>query len=84
MRIAAKHKVQKMIIFSTKAWNSFPAIRERNVMRLDSDLPPNLNWGTYETNGHVFAAYGLRHTQGAKGDVMRRAVRRIVDVPPPS
>jgi hypothetical protein len=69
----------KVLVFTRKGWAAFPALEKRR--RLDLDRFPKFCCGSYEAKGHTARAFGLRHPQGAKKEVMCRAVQHIVELP---
>lgn len=87
MSILTEEKPHKVLVFTSKGWQSCPSTREEigasgnAQLELGSEFP-KFSCGTYEVGGHVVMAFGLRHPQGAPGEIMRRAVRHILNVPP--
>jgi hypothetical protein len=83
-----KERPHKVFVFSKRAWSHFPITPEegatnKDASALDPKEFPGFSWRTYDPGGHVVMAFGLRHTQGANGQRMRRAVRHILDIPVP-
>lgn len=83
-----KESPHKVFVFSKQAWSTFPLSRKKEVTdkgsrALDSREFPGFSWRTYDAGDHDAMAFGLRHTQGADGKLMRRAVRHILDIPVP-
>ncbi|MEO7027304.1 MAG: hypothetical protein ABI056_07090 [Caulobacteraceae bacterium] len=77
--LLGEHKPAKALVFSKKAWESFPPTREEATKYSGKPLAdfPGFTWGTYEAGDGTTAAYGLKHPQGASGPLMRRAVDYI-------
>jgi hypothetical protein len=85
-RIIGERRPHKMLVFTKKGWETLPSTREEqagNSLPLGAEFPRGFSWGTYQAGGghHTVMAFGLRHPQGAKGEVMRRAVQRILAMP---
>jgi hypothetical protein len=84
--VLEEEKPHKVLIFTTKGWQSRPptleeiGAPEKGLSTLASEFP-KFSRGTYGIGGHTVMAFGLRHPQGASGDLMRRAVRHILNVP---
>ncbi len=78
LRIIRKHQPHKVRVFTRKGWWMLPATREE--LPLGTEFP-GLSWGTYDADGHIVRAFGLRHPQGANGELMRRAVEHIRALP---
>ena len=88
-QILDRRQPDKVIVFSMKAWDSMPAFRPadpsgRSLGR-DGEFPRSFGWGTYDAglDGHVTAAFGLRHPQGALKEIMVNAVRRAMETDVP-
>lgn len=83
-RIMAEHRPDKVLVFSAKGWSSMPLTVEEErgepLERLGKALS-RFTYGTYAVGGKTILAYGLRHPQGARSDVMRSAVSQIMAVP---
>lgn len=89
-RILLKHCPHKVIVFSNspgKGWETLPPSLEQDQgiesgdFPLGPDFPSTFRQCTYMSGGRHVLAFGLRHTQGANGEIMRRAIRRIMDIP---
>ena len=88
-RVLDEHRPQKVLVFTNghnKGWSTLPRLDEEQVtggraLRLGADFPSNFSWGHYTRPGHVAQAFGLRHPQGARTDLMSRAVQHILAVP---
>lgn len=80
LRIVGCRHPEKVVVFSRKTWDALGPFREGDdgPHRLGLDLPADFNWGRYERDGHVAAAFGLRHPQGASTEEMTRAVEQIL------
>ncbi len=80
----AKPGLEKVLVFTTKGWRDFPPTIEQESgagkTPLGSEFPL-FSWGTYSAGDHAVMAFGLRHPQGASGEMMRSAVRKILDKP---
>jgi hypothetical protein len=85
LQILGRQRPEKVVVFSRKAWNNLPEFcpADPEDRFLGPEFPAGFTWGTYERDGHVAAAFGLRHPQGAKTDEMTQAVRRILGTPAP-
>ncbi|GEM_PF-3080827 len=89
LQIVAECKPQKLFAFtnsSGKGWQTFPNTDEENAGGDTQPLPGfekhGFRFGTYSANGHHAMAFGLRHPQGAPGEVMRNAVQYCLALPP--
>jgi hypothetical protein len=86
-RIIEQRRPNKLLVFSKKGWETFPQNLEEQAgndpMPLGGEFP-EFSWGTYNVGAehHIVMAFGLRHPQGAKGELMRRAVQRILAMSP--
>ncbi len=78
-RILREKVPQKVLVF-TSSWWAFPPME--TPQSLGPEFPRFLH-GRYNIGGHHIAAFFLRHPQGASGDVMRRAVKYVLDGPNP-
>jgi hypothetical protein len=81
-RIIGERRPHKMLVFTKKGWATLPPTREEQAgdpLPLGKEFP-EFSWGTYEAgvDHHIVMAFGLRHPQGAKSELMRRAVQRIL------
>lgn len=86
LRITRELKPHKMIVFTYKGWEAFPSTDEETTglggtTPLGESYPPKFRWGTYCFDGQTTTAFGLRHPQGANGELMRRAVSTIMETP---
>jgi hypothetical protein len=85
LRIIRKRHPHKVLVFTAKGWSDFPPTREKQttnaLLPLGLDFPKSFSWGTYDADRHVVMAFGLRHPQYAKGDLMRKAVQLILAMP---
>jgi len=79
--LLGRYVPQKTVIFSSKTWGALPPFRKTLRFRPDGLEKAVLKdpCGTYESNGHTVAAFGLRHPQGAPKEQMCEAVRRIIE-----
>lgn len=68
----------KVFVFTQKGWPRFPI---DNREQLGPDFPLHFTWGTHGTSKRRTMVFGLRHPQGANGDLMKRAVREILQRP---
>jgi hypothetical protein len=86
LRVIEQYRPQKVLILSKKTWWTLPMTVEETAGRKLKTLGPefpDFEWGTYRTaNNHVVMAFGLRHPQGANGELMRKAIQRILAMPP--
>ena len=78
--VIGRQHPEKVVAFSSKTWDALGPFREGDdgPPRLCLDFPEVFNWGRYERDGHVAAAFGLRHTLGAKTEEMTRAVEQVL------
>ena len=83
--IIAKHKPHKVLVFTKRGWSTFPETREEEahtgLRRLEPKELYDFTWGTYDANGSIIGAFGLRHPQFANGQLMRQAVQCILAMP---
>jgi hypothetical protein len=78
-----KYSPNKVLVFTAKGWKEMPPLREfpnGESKPLGPEFP-NVTWGTYEGGSGPVMAFGLRHTQYARGELMRRAVQHILEMP---
>jgi hypothetical protein len=85
LSILRAERPHKVFVFTTKGWRSCPETREEinspDHAPLDFGIDfPGFSWGTYDVGGHIAAAFGLRHPQGADGELMRKVVQHILEV----
>ena len=82
LRIITSEKPDKLLVFTHKGWEGFPQTNEEKLgdptIPLGKSYPAQFRWGNYDLDDHHAIAFGLRHPQGAKPDVMRRAVSEIM------
>lgn len=85
LSILENEQPHKVLVLTKKGWLSCPPTHEQNSPSEGPPLPltgfPGFSWRTYELGGTVVRAFGLRHPQGANGELMRRAVRHVLDIP---
>jgi hypothetical protein len=80
----AKPNLDKVFVFTTKGWRDLPRTIEEESGKEKIPLSggfPKFSWGTYAAGDHVVMAFGLRHPQFAPGELMKSAVRQILDKP---
>jgi hypothetical protein len=75
LRLIRAELPQKVFVFTG---------RRDQLPKPDSDFLllqnfPKFSWGTYGVDDHNVTVFFLRHPQGAKGELMRQAVKYIVD-----
>jgi hypothetical protein len=83
IRIISKHQPHKVLVFTGKGWSSLPSTREEErgtQLKRISPKFPSFSWGTHDIGGVLVMTFGLRHPQGANADVMRAAVRTILNL----
>jgi hypothetical protein len=86
LTILQREKPHKVLVFTTKGWQGCPKTREeigppeQPPLELGAEFP-GFSWGTYDVDGQITMAFGLRHPQGASRGLMERAVRHILKVP---
>ncbi len=73
LKVINDEKPDKVFVFTKKGWLAFPPT--------DQSFPPEFRWGTYQLSGHPVTACGLRHPQGADGEMMRKAVGTVMAMP---
>lgn len=81
-KIISTYLPDKVFVFSRKAWNGLSEEAESPPAQpLGMGLPHTFQSRIYKVNQRVVAAYGLKHPQYAKRDLMRRAVSQILALP---
>ena len=80
LMIVGRRRPEKVFVFSRKTWDALGPFREGDdgPHRLHPSLPAAFNWGRYERDGHVAAAFGLRHPERASTAEMTRAVEQVL------
>lgn len=80
LQIIGRQLPEKVLVFSRKTWDALGPFRagDDGPHQLGAGLPAKFEWGRYEQDGHMAAAFGLRHTQGAKTEEMTRAVEQVL------
>lgn len=84
LRLMKEHSPHKVLVFTSKGWSQMPPLREfpnGESFPLGSEFP-GVTWGTYQGDPQPIMAFGLRHTQFARGELLRSAVRRILEMRP--
>lgn len=84
LSILKDHEPDKVLVFTTKGWRDRPCKGEdlgRNG-RSQQLGPRSFQRTTYEIPGKIVHAFGLRHPQGANGELMREAVKCILGLSP--
>ena len=81
LRIAQKHQIQKLLVFSAKAWSSMPPMVEAASGPLPSLPGTDFRMGTYDLDGVRAIAVGIRHPQNALKAQMRAAVQAALALP---
>jgi hypothetical protein len=86
LKIIEKYRPHKVLVFTQKGWSTIPETREEKsdigLLPLRPKALDHFTWGTYDANGHIVMAFGLRHPQGANRQLMREAVQHILQMPP--
>jgi len=72
---------QKILVFTRKGWSNIPWKQNEERKALGPDFPPFFVWGVHQAGASKAMVFGLRHPQGAKGRLLRVAVRTILDMP---
>jgi hypothetical protein len=68
----------KVFVFSRKVWDCLaPTLQQKGPLNGFD----RFWWGTCNRDGQTVSAFGLRHPQGARGALMREAVRAIIELP---
>ena len=86
LKVFNDEKPDKVFVFTKKGWLAFPPTHEETA-ELDGTrplgelFPPEFRWGTYQLSSHPVTACGLRHPQGADGEMMRKAVAKVMAMP---
>lgn len=83
VRLLKDEHPAKVFVFTNsdgKGWQTFPKTDQEKAGGQTLPLKgfSGFRWGTYTVEGHVAMAFGLRHPQGADGNLMRRAVEHIL------
>jgi hypothetical protein len=81
LRIVKDHQVQKLLVFSAKAWSSMPPMVEALSGQLPCLPGAPFRIGTYDLDGARTVAIGLRHPQYAPKATMRAAVKSALALP---
>ncbi len=82
--IREKEPPHKVLVFTRRGWDVFPRTSQEEAGKARIPLGtnfPKFSWGTYTHDDHIVMAFGLRHPQGASGQLMRVAVQHILKVP---
>jgi hypothetical protein len=81
LRLIKEQRMQKVLVFTSKT-GAFPKTIEQEAggdrQKLGEDFG-GFSWGTYGQDEKAVAFF-LRHTQGARGELMRRAVKNVRNV----
>jgi len=77
-RLIREKLPQKVLVFTSRQW-AFPTLESprQNIL---PDFP-KFSYEAYGVDGHHIAVFFLRHPQGARADLMRRAVKYVLDRP---
>jgi hypothetical protein len=78
--IKDEHKIQRIFVFSRKAWRDFPPTIEEDRHQPCHPLFRNSrepSWGTYRSGDRHILACGFEHPLGANGKSMRDAIREF-------
>jgi hypothetical protein len=74
----------KVFVFSSKAWESLPQLREEtgggHLQRIEVERA-TFQWGTYEAQGKMVPIIGLRHPLFASKETISAAVREAMLIP---
>lgn len=81
LRIIQEYRPCKALVFTRKGWAAFPPEVLEKQVPLDPENFPMFSQSDYDANGHVVMAFGLRHPQGARRELMRSAVQHILGLP---
>jgi len=84
LRIIRERKPHKVLVFTAKGWHECPPTREERANNTPFSLGlefPKFSWGTYDVDGFIVMAFGLIHPQFANGNLMRKTVRHILQMP---
>jgi hypothetical protein len=77
LRLIREQLPDKVLIFTARHW-AFP---RTDSVRQQLGSFPKFSWGTYRVDDHTAKAFFLRHPQGASGELMRGAVKYVLDEP---
>jgi hypothetical protein len=77
LRLIEEHQPDKVLIFTARS-RDFPPVENR--LQIVHGFP-RFKWGTYGGRNHRAMAFFLRHPQRANGELMRSAVKIILDLP---
>lgn len=81
LRIVEQYKPERLLVFTRKGWCSYPLTiedkRDGGSIHLAEDQPHAFTYGHYPhlEGATTTIAYGLRHPQYARNDLMRSAVQ---------
>lgn len=86
-RTIERERPHKILIFTSKAWQSLPTMREEDnggkPLRLSRST--SFEWGTFCLSGYTVTAFGLKHPQFVAmhglGNLTRCAVSEILEMP---
>jgi hypothetical protein len=81
LRLSREYAVDKLLVFSKKAWASMPPTEESSVGKLPRLGETNFDYGHYQIGDHRVTAVGLRHPQYAPRKTMRAAVESVLALP---
>jgi hypothetical protein len=75
---------QKIFVFTARGWSQLPFTDEGRAgikLKILGAEFPKFEWGTYDLGGNTITAIGMRHPQGALGQLMVRGVRCGLSLP---
>ncbi len=76
-RILQEEKIEKVFVFTTKGWSNCPSTDEEESGNSCPLLGPEFlgtTWGTYTIGRRKILAFGFRHPQFARREIMKSAV----------
>jgi len=82
LRIIRQTKPDLVFVFTTKGWCECPPTIEEAAGKGKAPLGaefPGFSWGTYTAGEHTVMAFGLRHPERARSELMRSGVRHILE-----
>ena len=80
VRLIQDEQPEKVFIFTSRHW-AFERDKER--CQLGPNFPPGFSWSICQAGNRRATAFFLRHPQGASGELMRQAVKYVLEVPSP-
>ena len=79
LRIIREQRPHKVFVFTMKGWRAIQEKTGEATASLGESFP-RFSWDSYTAADWAFMAFGLRHPQFARAELMQRAVRRILAI----